>query len=496
MDFLYYPERVRRFYPANGSAAFPPERRAALVGALALKHPGSKNLDRLAQPDTVAVVTGQQVGLFSGPAYTIYKALTAARLARHLSEQGTAAVPVFWLATEDHDLAEVNHAWSFDKQHQPVALRVAGENPEARPVGGLPLNDLPMEALERSLAEFPQGAEVMALVSAAYQDGRTMGESFAQLVHELLKPYDILMVDPLDAGIRAIAAPLLRDAVEAGPELTAAVLERNAELAAEGYHAQVHVEPDTSFFFLLDRGRRLTLKRSNGQYASKTDRYNAAELGSRAERLSPNALLRPVVQDFILPTAAYVGGPAELAYLAQSDVLYQRLLGRSPRPVARNGFTLLDARATKLMRKYGLRLTDFFHGEEPLRERISETVVPRSVHGAFESAEGTVRRELEGLRAEITRFDPTLAAALDKSRVKMEYQLAKTARKIQREALRRNQAASSDAAYLYGLVCPQRHLQERFYTILPFLAKHGLDLIGRVYENVHLDCPDHIVLEM
>jgi bacillithiol biosynthesis cysteine-adding enzyme BshC len=289
---------------------------------------------------------------------------------------------------------------------------------------------------------------------------------------------------------------LLRDAVDAMPELMPAIQKRNAQLEARGYHAQVHIEAETSLFFLLDNGRRLTLKRQNGSYLSRDRRFSSEELKDRADHLSPNALLRPVVQDYILPTVAYSGGPAELAYFAQSAVLYQRLLGRMPVVMPRSGFTLIDERARKLMAKYHLTLENALHGEHILRERIAQTLVPPSLRANFSESSTSVTRTLDQLSETLQGFDPTLAAALEKSRAKMLYQLSKLEGKASREAIRRDERAASDAAYISGLLFPEKHLQERLYSILPFLARHGLDLVDRVYENVHLECPDHSVLTL
>ena len=296
--------------------------------------PGA-SLDLLAKPGTVAVVTGQQVGMFSGPAYTVYKALTAARLARELTVRGIPAVPVFWLATEDHDFAEVNHTWVFNREHRPVKLEVNGAVASNQPVGEVRLTSIPIDGLRDSLREFPFGAEVTDRVAAAYVPGRTLGEAFGALLRDLLGAFDILQIDPMAPGVRELAAPTIRTALAQAPELKRLVLERNRELNAAGYHAQVHVEDETSFFFLLENGRRIALRKHNGNYVSREAPFSPEELMERADHISPNALLRPVVQDSILPTVAYIGGPAELAYLAQSEVMYRVLLGRMPVAVHR-----------------------------------------------------------------------------------------------------------------------------------------------------------------
>jgi bacillithiol synthase len=498
-DFTYHFDRVARFYrhnphhpdslrAASAEVVYPDDRRASMVRALVGQNGPSDALSKLAEPGTVAIVTGQQVGLFSGPAYTIYKAITAACVARELIGQGIPAVPIFWLATEDHDFDEVNHVWTFSGAHQPVKLSVDPPQEVAgrqRPVGGIKIEQPPLDQLAASLAGFPHGEEVAAMVREAYRPGVTMGEGFHTLLKKLLAKLNLLFLDPLDPAIRKISAPIVSEALDAAPELKARLVERNRELEAAGYHAQVHIEEKTSLFFLLDKGERAPLRRKDSDYG---------DLRDRAAEVSPNALLRPVVQDYLLPTAAYIGGPAELAYLAQSQVIYNRLLGRMPVVMSRSSFTLLEPRAAKLLQRYRMTVAQTFVDEEALRTRIANTLAPDSVSRAFADTAVGTERALETLRAELSGFDPTLAAALDKSRAKILYQLGKTQRKVERELMRRDQRADGDARYLGNLLFPERHLQERFYSILPFVAEHGLDLIDRLYDAARVACPDHRVL--
>ena len=280
--------------------------------------------------------------------------------------------------------------------------------------------------------------------------------------------------------MRQLAAPFLQSAFERREELVAGLLERTRQLEHAGYHSQVLVEPQSSLFFQLQNGRRLRLKPSD------TVEDPAA--------LSPNALLRPVMQDSLLPTAAYIGGPAELAYLAQSEVLYQTLLGRMPVAAPRSGFTLLDERARKLMGRYGITITDCFHGEAKLKQRVASRLIPESLEITFEDVTSEIRNSLDRLYRELHSFDPTLGEALTRSRAKILYQLSKNQSKAGREALRRNTRIDESAAHLSSLVFPEHHLQERLYSILPFLARHGFDLIDTIYENVQPGCPDHLLL--
>ncbi len=504
-DYLYRFDRVSRFYghdPHNPddlkraalSVQLPDERRQRLVAALRKTNGETSALDHLDLPETVAVVTGQQVGLFSGPAYTVYKALTAVRLARSLTENGIPAVPVFWLATEDHDLAEVDHVHVFDSRRHPLRLTAKSRGAAGQPVGGVEIVEPPIEGLKQALHGLLYADEVVGLVEECYQPGRTYGEAFRLFLTRLLAGYGLVFFDPMQLEIRELAAPFLHKAIEHDGELSARVIERDNELKAAGYHSQVLFEPHTSLFFQLRDGRRLALRRNGTDYFHETRRVARGELMDAPNHLSPNALLRPVMQDYLLPTAAYVGGPAELAYLAQSEVLYESLLGRMPVAAPRSGFTLLDERARGLMDKYDVSLTDCFHGAERLKERIASRLIPSSLGVTFEQSANEVRAAVDRLQGELKSFDPTLGAAMEKSKTKILYQIEKNRRKAAREALRRDSLVTGGADYLLGTVYPERHLQERYYSILPFLAQHGLGLLDMLYENVHTNCPDHLLL--
>ena len=509
VDLLYHHDRVAHFYPhragdpvaAQGLAKrlnYPAARRAALVAALREMNPPSASLERLGEPGTVAVLTGQQVGLFSGPCFSVYKALTAVKFAAYLSMEGTPAVPVFWLATEDHDFAEINQAWIFDSNTRPLSFSASTTPKAGAPVGGTPLGDVPLAALKQALQDFPFGPEIYADVEAHYGPAAASGTfdaAFRGLIQHWFSRFGLLTVDPLHPAMRALAAPILAEAVRATAELMPAVHERSAQLVAAGYHAQVHLESESSLFFLLDQGERKPLKLRNGAYASRERAYSVEELAARSADLSANAILRPVVQDYMFPTVAVVGGPAELAYFAQSEVLYQKLLGHIPVPVARAGFTLLSGRARKLLTRYQLRLEQCLIREDELAGKIAAQLVPPAVTGTIDSARAETSYQLDRVRTQLAAYDPTLVAALDKSQAKILHQLGKLERKIAREAMRRNERAAQESAYLAHWLYPDRHLQERLYSIVPFLGLYGPELLDTIYRNIHIDCPDHQILQ-
>jgi uncharacterized protein YllA (UPF0747 family) len=284
---------------------------------------------------------------------------------------------------------------------------------------------------------------------------------------------------------------MLAEAVDRMPELIPALKERGRQLVDRGYHAQVLVDDETSLVFLLENGKRISLRRSNGDYVGQTRRISASELAADGARLSPNALLRPVVQDFMLPTAAYVGGAAELAYLAQSRVLYERLLGRQPVAFPRAGFTLVDERAHKKMERYGLAPANLLTADRALADYIASRLIPSALRKRLDDTGATVSSALDVLSGDLHRFDITLAAALETSRRKIEYQIGKIARKTASQIMNKDHQAQRDALALHGLVFPQKHLQERLYSIVPLIAKFGPGLVPEIYDAIRIECPDH-----
>lgn len=456
------------------------------------------SLDLLSRPGTAVVATGQQVGLLGGPAFTLYKALTAVRCAQELTRRGTPAVPVFWLATEDHDLEEVNHAWVFGPSYAPQRLEAVTEGEDGAAVGAIRVNDARLEALEGILGDLPHAADAVSIAREAYQAPTGFGEAFRAFYRTLLADTGIVFLCPMSEGIRMLAAPLVRQAIERAPELTDSLLRRGGVLLAAGYHQQVHFQGSTSLVLLFESASRVVLKRKNGVYWANSRAYSRDDLLARLERspldISPSALLRPVMQDFLLPTAALVAGPSEAAYLAQSSVLYDKLLGRMPAVLPRASFTVLDGASRKLLRKYGLTLSDCLVARSDLEAKIASAVVPPPLREALSARRSDVRDSLGAIERALDRFDPTLVASFGVSRRKIEYQLDKIESKVSRESFHRAGTAQRHAAMLADSVFPTGHLQERVYSVPPLLAKFGAGYVERVTEAIEPGSGDHKVL--
>ena len=295
--------------------------------------PVFQNIERL-RNGAGAVVTGQQVTLFGGPLFTILKAATAIRKAKDASIAGSPHVPIFWLATEDHDLAEADHVTLPDR-HELKTLRLATGAWNGSAVGGVTMGKN-VEELVAQAAEILGPGPVLDQLAACYREGQSLGQAFAQFISHTFAAQGLVVIDASSRGFHALGSDVLRQAIVRADELRVALNDRDQQLAAAGYHSQVLVPPLSSLLFLFDSktGARVPLRRTaDGGWHAARQHYSTAELlailDAEPERLSPNALLRPVFQDSILPTAAYIGGPSEVAYFAQSQVLYERILGRT-----------------------------------------------------------------------------------------------------------------------------------------------------------------------
>jgi bacillithiol biosynthesis cysteine-adding enzyme BshC len=487
-----------------------PETRRAMVEVLreqnqqfgagsAIDTATARNLDRLAA-GAVAIVTGQQVGLFSGPAYSIYKAVSVLRWAEAITRRGVDAVPIFWLATEDHDLAEVNHSdWNTRAGLAHYELPERKEDDDKR-VGEVALGDgvkslvgKAAESLEGSFAEETAGA-----LRDSYTPRDTYGSAFGKLMARLLAGRGIILIDPLDARLHRLAAGVYRGALNQADFLRDALLARSKELERSGFHAQVKVARETTLLFYNVDGRRLPLRRRNGNFsagkASFTPDELRAAIDKSPEAFTANVLLRPVNQDTILPTAAYIGGPAEIAYMAQAQVAYQALLGRMPAILPRAGFTLVEPAIARLLTKYGLDVRDVIRGRQHLRAKMEQKSLPRALARRFEADDKALRRMLKAYRKPLERLDRTLLGALDAAERKILHQFLKLKRKAGRAENFRTGVLDRHERLLLDALYPHHDLQERRLCALPFIAANGPEFFDELARAADLASPQHHIL--
>jgi bacillithiol biosynthesis cysteine-adding enzyme BshC len=441
-----------------------------------------RNIDRLAA-GAVAIVTGQQVGIFSGPAYSFYKAISAAGCAREATSRGVEAVPIFWLATEDHDIAEVDHSYWNTRSGLARYELPRREEDAGRRVGEVVFGEAIEPLVTRASASLEGGYAhiVDRALRESYGPRETYGSAFGKLMARLLAGRGIIFIDPLDRRLHQLAAPIYRRALEDADSLREALLARSDELDRSGLHAQVKVTRETTLVFYNLDGKRRALRSRNGKFLAGKASFSGEELVSALERspedFTPNVLLRPIVQDTLLPTAAYIGGSAEIAYTAQAQVVYEKLLGRMPVILPRASFTIIEAPIARLLLKYGLDIRDFFLGRQHLRRKMERKSLPSALGRRFERDEKVFRRLLTGYEHPFEDLDRTLIGALRLAERKMLYQFAKLKAKAGRAEGVRTGDLDRHERILVDSVYPHRGLQERSLCALPFLAAYGLELL-------------------
>lgn len=454
------------------------------------------NLEKL-RAGAPAVVTGQQVTLFGGPLFTLLKAATAIRRAKD-----SGAVPIFWMATEDHDLAEADHV-ALPSRHALHTLRLdhAAES-AGRPVGGVRLGEGIRPLLDQAAELLGPGAALDAL-QAAYTPEATYAEAFGRFLSAVFADQGLILVDASTRDFHRLGAPVFRAAIERAAEFESLLLARTRLLEERGYAAQVLVQEGGSLLFLIEEetGARLALKRKDESAGSELwiagrNQYSTAELlsilDSAPERLSPNALLRPAFQDSILPTAAYIGGPAEIAYFAQSQVLYEAILGRTTPVLPRLSATLIDPNVAKILAQHSLTLPEVMAATpEDLSQRLSERVLPQEGRDKLASAGTALDEELNSLTEWMARLDAGLGKSAEVAASKMRYQMERLRRLATDYQLQKDGSLRKQVDSLALNLFPDRHPQERTIGAAAFLAKQGEALVGDLVELAGEPCPGH-----
>ena len=479
---------------------FPRERRLEVAAILRSQNllfgrgeATEENLRRFEQ-GAVAVVSGQQVGLFGGPSYAFYKALSAIAGARKLTGEGIAAVPIFWMATEDHDVDEVRHTtWFADGQLLGLALPKAAE--DARPVGrtrlGDEINDLVREATARLPG--PDGAHLAEILRESYTPSATYSSAFARLFSGIFADYGLILLDPLDERLHRVAAPVLIAALTERDSLNESLLSRGNHLDRAGYEPQVNVTSRSTLLFSMEQGRREVITAANGSFTCGSRTASAGEWSERIdahpELFSPNALLRPVMQDYLLPTVAHFGGPAEIAYFAQSQVVYQTLLGYMPALLPRADFTLVDPKAVRLLQKYKLEIEDIWCGSQCLRNNMYNSHVPKKLAREFDSNLRQIEKSIRRLHKAVAKVDPTIQGTIARAEKRIHYQVEKLRHKTGSSLDRHEKVIEQHEKFLENLLYPQKGLQARDLCFLPFLARWGSGGLDELLRLVNLKKP-------
>jgi bacillithiol biosynthesis cysteine-adding enzyme BshC len=444
---------------------------------------------KLADPSTVAIVTGQQAGLFGGPLYTILKALTAIKLAEQITrEHGVTAVPVFWIESEDHDWDEVRSCTVLDAEMAPRTVALPGRTGDPIPVAAVPVDEQihsVLVELEQVLPPTEFRDTLLSDVRAAYEPGVGMADAFGRLLERVLGARGLVVYDASDAAAKPLVGDLFARELSTPGETAKLAAAAGADLAARGYHAQVQTSDVTGVaLFRLDGARRPI--------------HQPAELvreaAERPAGFSPGVLLRPLVQDTVLPTVCYVAGPNELAYLGQLRGVYERFGVPMPIMYSRASATILDAAAMRFVAKYDVPFEALAPQDDSALNELLRTQIPPEVDDALVAVERALEERMSRVIATVPALDPTLEAAAKNTLSRMKHDLENLHGKTIQAAKRRNETLRRQFQRTRALAFPHGHPQERTIAFIWFLNQYGEAFVERLWQELPLEMGTHWVV--
>ncbi|MCW5958793.1 MAG: bacillithiol biosynthesis cysteine-adding enzyme BshC [Pyrinomonadaceae bacterium] len=465
-----------------------------------------KNIEMLRDDDCVAVVSGQQAGLFTGPMYTIYKALSAVKMTECLRGRGFKAVPVFWIATEDHDFEEVSKIEVISSDGKSRTIKSEPKYCyENLPVGYVKLDESIKETIDELFESLPRTEftdELREMIENSWTPGEDYGDAFARLLTKFLGKFGLIVLCPLDVRLKKLATPIYVNAIRRSDEIVEALRKRSDELESEGYHAQVLVGEDyfPLFWQAKDRTRHALKKSPTGTFKTRDieREFTIDELADLAaeepQRFSPSVVLRSVVQDYLLPTVCYFGGAAEIAYFAQSSEVY-RLLDRPVTPIFhRQSFTIVESKHGKTLDKYELEFRDVFEGIEVLLPKIVEQFLNREMAKVFAEVEENINKQLNRLDQNLFELEPTLADSLANRRRKILYHISNIRSKFHNAQIRKDETINRRIETAFASLYPHKALQERSFNVSQFVNRHGVYFFDWLYQAIDLDDDGHRII--
>ncbi len=450
-----------------------------------------KNLEDLALGNANVIITGQQVGLFGGPMYVLYKALTAIKLADRLSRVcKDCFVPVFWLATDDTDFHEVRAVTVLTKNYENIRLELDPGLSHNQPVSGVILpgqitaliNELDALSLD---TEFK--TEILQALREAYQPGRSLGEAFGRWIMHLLQDFGLILIDPSDPEIKKLAADIFIKEIQENSPSTEAVLSSTRQLDADGYTPQLHLRPGfLNLFYFSQQRHALEYRNQKIRSTDGAISFEREQLVTLArqhpEQFAPNVVLRALMQDYIFPTVAYVAGPAEIAYFAQLKHVYEIYDLPMPLIYPRKSLTLIEPAIDRILDKYQLRVPNFWGNVEEEINKITRQHLPESLFQALNVYRQEWPQSVRKLKPEIQKVDPTLEKMTDSTAGRIAHALDQLEKKVLQAGKRQNEIVRKQFAKASASLYPEHTLQERRHNYTPYLVKYGPIFIERLYE--------------
>ncbi len=527
LDYIYEPDNVERFYGKNfrDVEKYQPffqrisERempnRSAIANIIKAQYSNQKmskqtqqNIDLLYSEKTIAVVTGQQLGIFGGPLYTFFKSITAIKLCSYLKENydGFNFVPIFWLEGDDHDYEEVRTSSILNNENQILNLQY--DDGQLEEVNRGSIAELKFNAnLEKTIDDLAAGLRdtefkvpLLDFVKSIYQPGKTFLETFREMMIRLFDEFGLIVFNPTDQAVKRLLVPIFSKEISEFGNHTSYLVERSAELE-DLYHAQVKVKPINLFY--VEEHERLSVEPTDtGEYRLKGKRKKfsreelLAQLELNPEKFSPNVLLRPICQDYLFTTAFYVGGPGEISYFAQVSPLYKIYNIEEPFIYPRSSATIVEKGVQTILEKNNLEYVDIFTEENALIQKILAASSEINLETLFQNASNEIDASLDPLTQKLPVIDKTLSDLMAKSKQRIDETLTYLKTKAHDSEKRKYESTIRQISKVRNVLFPNNNLQERELNWLYFANKYGMDIVKWMFNELAVNKFEHQILEL
>ena len=526
LDYLYEFDNVKNFYKTNfrdkdeylqvfkkvsdNHTGFRTELPAILTGQYKDFSPSektTKNISALKDNKTLAVVTGQQLGILGGPLYTFYKIITAIKLSNFLSERydDFRFVPVFWLEGDDHDFNEVRNINLVNDNNEVIKIEYGQEIEEEEnrgSVGYLKINETVNQffsTLEQNLRTTEFTPDLLGKIKSFYSPGKTLKQAFKELVFWLFDQYGLVIFDPQDAEIKKLLKPVFIKEITDFRKHSEKLVHVSAKLE-ELYHAQVKVRP-VNLFYSNDEGRfliepvenefRLKRKRKKFTYDELIEMIN-----NEPENFSPNVLLRPICQDYILPTAFYVGGPSEISYFAQVMPLYDFFKVEAPIIYPRSSATLVEKNINSIVEKYNIGLSELFADIEKVKNKVIQSISQTAVDDIFNITSNQIEIAFDQLKEKLFELDKTISDSSSKYKQKIFYYIDELKGKAVDAQKKKYETTVRQIDKVANSLHPNSNMQERELNFIYFANKYGPEIYNRIFEELTINKFDHQLINL
>ena len=465
-----------------------------------------ENINKLIRNQTCGVVTGQQVGLFSGPLYTIYKALTVIRLTEYLNQNCNGEfVPFFWLASDDHDYAEINHIRLLNKNNHIENIEVPSPSTDTKIPASKIFLSSEIENCIRQLqnathhSEFKQ--EMISILYDIYRPGRSFPEAFAIWMTQLFKSYGLIFIDASHPDLKVLGKRVFYTEIAENSPSTNLALKTSKKLENDKYHSQIQLHKGILNLFVGENERQ-TIQFADDDFINKSTQQSykkdelLALLEKKAELFSPNVMLRPIYQDALLPTVAYVGGPSEIAYFAQLKGVYESFGLSMPIIYPRKTVTIIEKKIERVLKNYHLKIQELWQNGDGLINEMTKKQIPSSIDKVMNLTKSHLDQDFQSIRQELIAFEPTLENSVNVTTGKITHQVKFLEKKILQASKKRNEIVIQQFHKMKNNLYPNNILQERVFNIVPFLIKYSFDLIDKLYSAIDSNNHNHQIINL